>query len=143
MLQIIDMSEKDIEQVSALEQECFSMPWSRKSFEEVLKNPKAIYVVAKDEEIIGYCGAYVILGEADINQVAVAPAYRNMGVGKKMLEVLLAKLKQMGAKCVTLEVRESNHAAITLYEHMGFSKEGIRKNFYEKPVENAYIMWKR
>jgi ribosomal-protein-alanine N-acetyltransferase len=143
MLQIVDLSEADLEQVSTLEQECFSMPWSRKSFEEVLDNPKAVYVVAKDEAVIGYCGAYVILDEADINQVAVAPSYRGRGIGKAMLEVLLSKLKQAGAESITLEVRESNHAAIALYEAMGFRTEGIRKNFYEKPIENACIMWKR
>lgn len=144
MLQIDDMHIEDLEQVSRLEAMCFSMPWSRKSFEEVLHKSDAVYVTAKEEEkIVGYCGAYVILDEADINQVAVEPFSRKKGIGRKMMEVLLQKLEKSGADAVTLEVRRSNEAAIALYESLGFVTEGIRKNFYEKPVEDGLIMWKR
>lgn len=144
MLQIDDMRMEDLEQVSRLEAMCFSMPWSRKSFEEVLHKSDAVYVTAKEEKkVVGYCGAYVILDEADINQVAVEPFSRKKGIGRKMMEVLLQKLEKAGADAVTLEVRRSNEAAIALYESLGFVTEGIRKNFYEKPVEDGLIMWKR
>lgn len=144
MLQIDDMRLEDLEQVSTMEAACFSMPWSKKSFEENLNRSDAVYVVARDgDKVLGYCGAYVILNEADINQVAVEPLHRKKGVGGKMLAALLEKLRKAGADAVTLEVRKSNEAAIALYESMGFVTEGIRKNFYEKPVEDALIMWKR
>lgn len=144
MLQIDDMRKEDLEQVSTMEATCFSMPWSKKSFEENLNRSDAVYVVARDgDKVLGYCGAYVILNEADINQVAVEPLHRKKGVGGKMLAALLDKLGKAGADAVTLEVRKSNEAAIALYESMGFVTEGIRKNFYEKPVEDALIMWKR
>lgn len=144
MLQIDDMRKEDLEQVSTMEAACFSMPWSKKSFEENLNRSDAVYVVARDgDKVLGYCGAYVILNEADINQVAVDPLHRKKGVGGKMLAALLEKLRKAGADAVTLEVRKSNEAAIALYESMGFVTEGIRKNFYEKPVEDALIMWKR
>lgn len=144
MLQIDDMRKEDLEQVSTMEAACFSMPWSKKSFEENLNRSDAVYVVARDgDKVLGYCGAYVILNEADINQVAVDPLHRKKGVGGKMLAALLDKLGKAGADAVTLEVRKSNEAAIALYESMGFVTEGIRKNFYEKPVEDALIMWKR
>lgn len=144
MLQIDDMRMEDLEQVSRIEAACFSMPWSKKSFEEALCRHDAVYVAARDgERIVGYCGAYVILGEADINQVAVEPLSRKKGIGRKMLETLMEKLNEAGAKAVTLEVRKSNKAAIALYESAGFVKEGIRKNFYERPVEDGLIMWKR
>ncbi len=144
MLQIDDMRTEDLEQVSRLEASCFSMPWSKKSFEEVLGKSDAVYVTAREEEkVVGYCGAYVILDEADINQVAVEPSCRNKGIGRKMMEVLLQKLKRAGANAVTLEVRRSNETAIALYESLGFVTEGIRKNFYEKPAEDGLIMWKR
>lgn len=144
MLQIDDMRKEDLEQVSTMEAACFSMPWSKKSFEENLNRSDAVYVVARDgDKVLGYCGAYVILNEADINQVAVEPLHRKKGVGGKMLAALLEKLGKAGADAVTLEVRKSNEAAIALYESMGFVTEGIRKNFYEKPVEDALIMWKR
>lgn len=144
MLQIDDMRTEDLEQVSRLEASCFSMPWSKKSFEEVMGKSDAVYVTAREEEkVVGYCGAYVILDEADINQVAVEPSCRNKGIGRKMMEVLLQKLKRAGANAVTLEVRRSNETAIALYESLGFVTEGIRKNFYEKPAEDGLIMWKR
>lgn len=144
MLQIDDMRKEDLEQVSTMEAACFSMPWSKKSFEENLNRSDAVYVVARDgDKVLGYCGAYVILNEADINQVAVDPLHRKKGVGGKMLAALLDKLGKAGTDAVTLEVRKSNEAAIALYESMGFVTEGIRKNFYEKPVEDALIMWKR
>lgn len=144
MLQIDDMRKEDLEQVSTMEAACFSMPWSKKSFEENLNRSDAVYVVARDgDKVLGYCGAYVILNEADINQVAVESLHRKKGVGGKMLAALLEKLGKAGADAVTLEVRKSNEAAIALYESMGFVTEGIRKNFYEKPVEDALIMWKR
>lgn len=144
MLQIVDLCREDLEQICKIEMESFSMPWSRKSFEELLDNPQAVYVVAKEgNKVLGYCGAFVILDEADINQVAVDQEFRSRGIGGEMMKVLLEKLKQSGAKAVTLEVRKSNRTAIALYENLGFITEGIRKNFYEKPVEDALIMWKR
>lgn len=144
MLQIRKMQEKDIEQVSRIEKLCFSVPWSAKAFEEAIKNPDALYLTAlEDEEVLGYCGAYVVLDEADINQVAVRENFRRQGIAKKLLEELLRQLEMQDIKAVTLEVRKSNLAAVSLYESFGFVLEGQRKNFYEKPTEDAWIMWKR
>lgn len=144
MLQIHDMQKEDLGQIAQIEKASFSMPWSEKSFEEALDNPNAFYVVAEEEgRVAGYCGAYLILDEADVNQVAVDSSRRNQGIGKKLMEALLERLEQAGASAVTLEVRKSNQTAIALYESLGFATEGIRKNFYEKPVEDALIMWKR
>lgn len=144
MLQIEKMQEKDIDQVSRIEEACFTRPWSEKSFEEAIMKPDALYLTALDgEEVLGYCGAYVILDEADINQVAVKEVSRRQGIGKKLLKELLRRLEERGVKAVTLEVRKSNQAALALYESLGFVLEGQRKNFYEKPTEDAWIMWKR
>ena len=147
MLQIRNMTTDDLEQVCQIENNSFSVPWSYKSFEESLANPNVCYVVACPEDnkqqIQGYCGAYLIGDEADINQVAVAQEYRRNGIGKQMLEGLLQILEEKDIVAVTLEVRKSNTAAIALYENAGFVTEGVRKNFYEKPTEDALIMWKR
>ena len=144
MLQIKRMQEKDIEQVSLIEEACFSLPWSAKAFEEAIKKPDALYLTAlEDQEVVGYCGAYTVLDEADINQVAVRESSRRQGIGRKLLEELLRQLEIQGIRSVALEVRKSNPAAIALYESLGFVLEGQRKNFYEKPTEDAWIMWKR
>ena len=66
-----------------------------------------------------------------------------MGIGGKLLEKLYEEAEVLECREFLLEVRESNEAAIGLYTRQGFVKEGIRKNFYEQPVENAVIMWKR
>ncbi len=147
MLQIRNMKTEDLEQVCQIENSSFSVPWSYKSFEESLANPNVCYVVACPEDnpqqIVGYCGAYLIGDEADINQVAVVESHRGHGIGKQMLGELLHILQEKNIFAITLEVRKSNAAAISLYERLGFITEGVRKNFYEKPTEDALIMWKR
>lgn len=137
------MEEKDLEQVCQIEQENFSMPWSRQSFLDSICHPKYLYLVAEQEgRILGYCGMWIVLEEGQINNVAVDRAYRRQGVASAMFEVFLKQGYEMGARRFTLEVRESNQGAIALYERFSFQNAGIRKNFYEKPVEHAVIMWK-
>lgn len=147
MLQIRNMQTKDLTQVCEIENSSFSVPWSYKSFEESLANPNVCYVVAYQEDapeqIVGYCGAYLIGDEADINQVAVVESHRGHGVAKQMLGELMRMLEAKSISAITLEVRKSNVAAIALYEGLGFVTEGVRKKFYEKPTEDALIMWKR
>lgn len=144
MLQIRNMQEKDIDQIYIIEQDNFTMPWSKRAFLDTLTDSKALYLVAaKENRILGYCGVYMILDEADINQIAVAKTDRRKGVARKLLHALFECLEQKGINAVTLEVRKSNEAAIALYKEMGFVTEGVRKGFYEKPTEDALIMWKR
>lgn len=138
------MTLEDIEKVIPIEEECFSVPWTKKGFSEALSQDHAFYYVARlGADIIGYCGAYALYDEGDVNQVAVASAYRKCGIGKKLVSYMIEDLKKAGYSSVTLEVRAGNEAAIALYEGLGFVKEGIRRNFYEKPKEDALIMWKR
>ena len=96
----------------------------------------------KNGSIVGYCGYLQVLDEADITNVAVDAASRRDGVGESMLQELMRRGAQKGIKAFTLEVRESNLAAISLYQKLGFASAGIRKNFYDAPKENAVIMWK-
>lgn len=136
------MTLDDIDQVLEIEKHTFSMPWTRRDFETAVNNPKDLYlVVDKDGEIIGYCGLWAVLEEGQITNVAVKGDYRHQGIGRRMLEVLLYKGEQRGITGFTLEVRESNIAAYTLYKRLGFGVEGVRPGFYDKPKENAIIMW--
>lgn len=143
-LQIRQMIVTDLPAVSNIEAETFSMPWSVKGFEDSLMAENTCYLTALcGEKIVGYCGMLQVLDEADITNVAVASLYRGCGIGFSMLQELLRYGEQRGISSFTLEVRESNTAAIALYKKLGFENCGIRKNFYEKPTENAVIMWKR
>lgn len=143
-IMIREMTVDDLDTVVEIEKECFSVPWSRQGFMDALQKTGAYYIVAvADDRVVGYCGAYGVYDEADINQVAVTGNYRRSGIGERMARQLLDGLTQRGYLYTTLEVRKSNMAAIALYEKLGFVSEGIRKNFYEKPTEDAVIMWKR
>jgi len=146
MITIREMTLADVERVCVLEEMAFSMPWHKESFVEMIENKDALYLVADDEQsgVIGCCGVRSIVGEGDITNVVVHPDFRQKGVAYKMLTQLLLRGEQdFGIKEFTLEVRYSNIGAIHLYEKLGFVSEGIRKNFYEEPVEDALIMWKR
>lgn len=144
MIIIEELEEKDVEAVSAIEARTFSMPWSAKDFLQMINDKNALYLTAKNDGIpIACCGVRNILGDGEITNVVVDEPYRGKGIGSRMLSELLQKGKQMGIEAFTLEVRKSNEAAISLYEKAGFITEGIRKNFYEKPVEDGLIMWKR
>ena len=143
-LRIEPLSVKYVDQVCKLEEEAFSMPWHRGSFLEMIEHKDACYLVAlKEEEVVAACGLRNILGEGEITNVVTSPSYRNRGIASFLLEHLMERGKDMGVKEFTLEVRASNASAIHVYEKLGFQEEGIRKNFYEKPREDAKILWKR
>ncbi|MBQ9438088.1 MAG: ribosomal protein S18-alanine N-acetyltransferase [Lachnospiraceae bacterium] len=135
--------EKDLDPVSKIESECFSMPWSKDSFRALLENTDAYYVVAevKDSgEIAGVCGLRKILDEGDISNVAVKETFRNQGIGKALVREALTYAEKLHLSILTLEVRVSNAPAIALYESLHFEKVGIRPGFYELPEEDALMM---
>ena len=144
MIQFREMKEQDVPEVAQLEKDAFSTPWTENDFLEMIKADYAHYLVAEDDEkIIGICGLRNIVGEGEITNVVMHPAYRNKGIGLNMLCKLIRDGEKMGVNAYTLEVRESNAAAIHVYERIGFRPEGMRRNFYEDPTEDAVIMWKR
>lgn len=143
-IQIRKMTKGDVPYVAALEAANFSMPWSENAFYEQLNNQNALYMVAvADEKILGVCGLMESLGEADICNVSVDESCRNQGIATLLLEALMAEGAGRGITAFTLEVRAGNASAIHLYEKIGFVTEGIRPGFYERPKEDALIMWKR
>lgn len=131
----------DIEKVADIEASNFSLPWSQKSFADALLNENTLYVVAvEDDQIIGYAGAWCVFGEAEITNVCVDESARKRGVGTEIMKYLIEMGRERECDVFFLEVRESNEKAIGLYEKLGFIRIGIRKNFYERPVENAIVM---
>ena len=160
------MREEDIPQVVEIEKIAFSRPWTKSIFKAVLLLPYAAYYVAVEDgetgadavntvltgqesaefvpgKIVGVCGVKKIFEEGDISNVAVHPDYRGRGISRKMLEVLMREACEDGVQAFTLEVRAGNEIAVNLYESLGFCTEGIRPRFYEDPVEDGLIMWKR
>ena len=101
-----------------------------------------ILVCVEEERLLGYVWCRFVLDEGEIGNVATAPEERRRGVAAALLSALFAEAERRDAAQLGLEVRESNRAARSLYEKTGFLTVGKRKNYYEKPVEDAILMTK-
>ena len=133
---------RDVDAVAEIEKATFARPWSRDSFrQEVTRNAVARYLVAEEDgTILGYAGAWVILDESHITNIAVKEEARGRGIGKKLTAQLLQILSNLGACYATLEVRVSNERAQNLYKSLGFVSVGKRKRYYEDNGEDAFLM---
>lgn len=137
---VCPMNESHAAKAAILEKKNFSTPWSEQSFLEELKQENSFYAVALEEdEVIGVCGSIRIGEEADILNVSVQSEFRRRGIAEKLLEFVLQENINKGVKAFVLEVRKNNEPARKLYEKFGFEFLGYRKNFYEKPTEDAAI----
>ncbi len=136
------MTTDDLDAVVAIEEATFAHPWTRRDYEgELTRNRAARYLVAeKDGEAVGFAGAWIILDESHITNIAVAEAHRRQGIGEAVTRALLQYLSDLGAVYATLEVRESNAAAQRMYERLGFIRVGRRKRYYEDNGEDALLM---
>jgi len=136
------MAEKDCAQVAEIEKATFARPWSEASFRhEVNGNAVARYFVCgRDGEILGYAGAWVVMDECHITNIAVREDARGQGIGRKLLETLMGYVSNLGAAWADLEVRVSNERAQNLYKSLGFVAVGKRKRYYEDNGEDAYLM---
>lgn len=144
------MTLEDIPAVVEIEKACFSLPWSEKSFEDSLTREDTIFLVCETvgdagesvalDCVAGYMGLYLSFDEASVTNVAVSPCFRKKGYGEALVTAAKDAAKAAGAKSIFLEVRQSNEPARSLYKKLGFEELGIRKKFYEHPVEDAIIM---
>ena len=139
------MTEKDVKGVFDISNSSFSIPWSINSINGELNNPLAKYIVARDEDvnlIVGFVGAWIVVGEASITNIAVHPNYRNHGIGYKLLDSLINLCNDLDCTLINLEVRASNNSAQNLYKKSGFNVDGLRKGYYEDNKEDALLMTK-
>lgn len=144
MLKIREMEEQDVCGAAEIEAENFSRPWTADGFLSAVKDEKALYLVAElDGEIAGYIGMWIALDEGEITNVSVKKELQGRKIGAKLMEALTEAGEKRGVSSYFLEVRESNERAIRLYNSFGFQNVGLRKNFYEAPVEHAVVMCKR
>lgn len=136
--------EADLPALAAAEARCFRDPWSQASLAELFKNRSVIGLVAEanrpEMRLAGYVFARAIAGEAEILNLAVLPEDRKRGVGDGLLAAALVRLTERGTGSVFLEVRESNSAALRLYESRGFRPVGMRADYYERPREHALVL---
>lgn len=137
------MTDAHIDSVCAIEQSCFVHPWSRNSIEEELNaNTTVFFVCTENDEVIGYIGMSVVVDEGYIFNVAVDQNHRCRGVGSALINELVTYGKKNNLCFLTLEVRESNKNARSLYSKFGFIDVGKRQDYYSEPNENAVLMTK-
>ncbi len=140
-MEIMQMTRAHVAQIAALEEVCFADPWSERSVASELGNPLSLWLVALEGgAVAGYVGSQSVLGEADMMNLAVAPAYRRRGIARALLAALEQALdaRQVGSLC--LEVRAGNAPAIALYTACGYRQVGLRPGYYHHPREDALIL---
>lgn len=140
---VSEIKQNHIRIIAEIEKENFSEPWSEKSITESLNNSTVFFVAEKGDELIGYVGLQYILDEGYITSIAVKKENRNSGVATMLLNKCFSFAKEKHLAFISLEVRISNEKAINLYNKLDFKKEGLRKNFYRFPNEDAIIMTRR
>lgn len=141
-LQFREMVPDDAEAVAAIERETFPTPWSRESFWREAANENTCYRLAlAGDAVIGFAGAWLSFGDAQVTNIAIREAYRGKGVGTALMADLIEACKARGCTAMTLEVRPSNAPALALYHRYGFKEAGRRKGYYQDNHEDALIMW--
>ena len=141
---IIDkMNSAHVPWIAQLEKLCFSDPWSENSIASELDNRLSCWLVALEgDKVVGYVGSQTVIDASDMMNIAVHPDFRRRGIAEALIVALEEQLQQRGSRMLLLEVRASNAPAIALYEKLGFSQAGLRKNYYRNPKEDALILRK-
>ncbi|MCT2536695.1 ribosomal protein S18-alanine N-acetyltransferase [Aquibacillus koreensis] len=137
------MTKEDIDQVLHVERSSFAVPWDKDIYiKELTENRYAYYsVVEADGHVVGFCGLWVVIDEAQITNIAILPALRGKKYGSALFQYVLNQAVALGAARLSLEVRQSNLVAQKLYSKYGLVPGGIRKNYYTDNNEDALVMW--
>lgn len=140
---IREASLEDIPALEKLEQQCFSVPWTKEQLIGQLPDSTHRFLVAdRGGELLGYVGMMFVLDEGYISNVATAPSARRNGIGRALISALLKQAEELALSFVTLEVRRSNEPAKALYAQQGFLAVGERRDYYQRPKEDAILMTK-
>lgn len=138
------MTVADVDGVLKVEEEAFSLPWTRDAFvQEMTTNLHAYYIVAENDQgqIVGFCGMWMIIDESHITNVAVAEQVKGQGIGEGLMREAIRVAREHEVVLMSLEVRVSNTIAQNLYRKLDFQNGGIRKGYYTDNQENALVMW--
>ncbi len=142
LVHVRQMTGDDIEAVMAIEVASYPVPWKYEHFSDEIAARYSWPLVAVEEgNVVGYVCLMSLFEEAQILNVAVSPSRQGRGIARILLKYAFALALEKGAETMSLEVRASNIAAISLYEKLGFTNVGIRSGYYES-VEDAILMEK-
>ena len=140
MIRIRNAEERDLPQIAGLEKQNFSLPWDEDMLRTQLGEQYIFLIAEENGQVLGYVGVQCVLDEGYMSNLAVESAQRRRGIGSLLLAGLRREAQRRGLSFITLEVRPSNSPAIALYQKHGYREEGRRRNYYEKPREDALIM---
>ncbi len=135
----------DLDAVAAIEAASFTNPWSRDMLASELAHSELVrvwVVRTEDAPVVAFCAAWLVVDELHIHTLAVHPRWRRRGYARALLAHVLAEAARAGVRRATLEVRESNVPARRLYEAAGFVVKARRPGYYDRPVEDALILWR-
>lgn len=137
-----EIEANDIDDVYKVEETSFAIPWTKEALKNAAERNDTVYLAAIfDKKIVGFIGAWIIAGDAEITNVAVLPEFRGKKIASKLMKAFIKKAKSEGATAMTLEVRPSNIPAIALYKKFGMEEKGRRKKYYQDNNEDALIFW--
>jgi ribosomal-protein-alanine N-acetyltransferase len=139
-------AEDDLTDVEALQRRAFTNAWGAEALRWELKNTDVarLYLMrTRSGELVAYCACWMVFDELHINSLAVDLPWRRQGLARRLLGEVFRDVLSAGAQSATLEVRQSNTAARALYERLGFRVEGVRRDYYQEPREDALVLWQR
>lgn len=143
MITVMRTAQIHVNEIYEIEKESFPDPWSVSAIsQEIADKHSVCFVALYNTRVVGHVTMRHIINEGHISNIAVAKKDQRMGVGSLLLSALIDEAIKMEMIGVTLEVRQSNTAAIKLYQNHDFVEEGRRKNYYQSPTEDALIMWR-
>lgn len=141
-VQIRPLCREDMHEVQEIERLCHSHPWSESIFLDCFQNHYRLWALVRDERLQGYAIINYMFDEAHLLNICVHPGLQGCGAGRYLLRHALTESVRDGMACMILEVRESNHAAASLYLSEGFEEIGLRPDYYPNGSqrENARVM---
>lgn len=141
---VIRMKSDDIPEAAVLEREVFPDPWSEAMLRSGFAADSQLYFCARGQNgvLAGYAAVMTVLDEGELLRIGVTPRFRRQGVADLLMEKIFQTAAERKLAFMMLEVRKGNTPAVRLYEKYGFSQEGIRRNYYQNPAEDALIMRK-
>jgi len=135
------LREADLPRVLEIEGVCFSVPWKESTFRALMgRTDTDLFVAEAEGHVVGYAAAWTVFDQAELGNVSVAPVARGHGMGGALVDTVVERVKERGAREVFLEVRESNLTAQAIYRERGFTEIGRRRSYYTQPTEDALVM---
>ncbi len=134
---------EDLDQILAIEEDSFATPWHEETFRSLCTREGVDLIVAlSDDQIVGYAVLWSTVDEGELANIAVKATHRGRGVGGELMGRVVEAAMGRGVRRLFLEVRQSNEFAAKLYQRYEFHEIGVRRGYYQNPIEDARVLVK-